>query len=95
LKSQKFLLVLDDMWEDDKLKWEQFYAPLRHGLECSMILVTTRLESIARLVTTSNCKPVKLEGLPDDVFWEFFKQCAFEKEQPESYPHLQDIGRSI
>jgi hypothetical protein len=60
-----------------------------------MILVTTRLEKIARLVSTGNCKPVELEGLPADTFWEFFKQCAFYKEQPESYPHLQDIGRSI
>ncbi|CAO2186859.1 unnamed protein product [Urochloa humidicola] len=95
IKSQKFLLVLDDMWEITNQKWEQFYAQLRHGLEGSMILVTTRLENIARRVSTSNCKPVELQGLPDGTFWEFFKQCAFEKERPESYPHLQDIGRSI
>jgi len=95
LKSQKFLLVLDDIWEISQQKWEHFYAQLRHGLEGSMILVTTRDRNIAHLVATSNCKPLQLEGLPADTFWEFFKKCVFDKEHPESYPHLQDIGRSI
>ncbi|CAL4996482.1 unnamed protein product [Urochloa decumbens] len=95
LKSHKFLLVLDDIWQITKQQWEFFYAPLRHGLEGSMILVTTRHENIAHLVSTSNCKPVQLEGLPDDIFWEFFKRCAFDKVEPESYPHLQEIGRRI
>ncbi|CAO2186857.1 unnamed protein product [Urochloa humidicola] len=95
IKSQKFLLVLDDMWEITKEKWEQFYAQLSHGLEGSMILVTTRDRNMAHLVATSNCKPVQLEGLPADTFWEFFKKCVFDKELPESYPNLQDIGRSI
>lgn len=94
LKNQKFLLVLDDMWEITQ-QWEHFYEPLRHGLEGSMILLTTRHETIAHCVATSNCKPVKLEGLPTDTFWEFFKKCAFDKECPESYLHLHDIGRSI
>jgi hypothetical protein len=82
LDSQKFLLVLDDIWQITQHQWESFYAYLRDGLEGSMILVTTRHENIAHLVTTSNCKPVQLKGLPADTFWEFFKKCAFGKENP-------------
>ncbi|KAK1669729.1 hypothetical protein QYE76_057888 [Lolium multiflorum] len=55
----------------------------------SMILVTTRSLKVADLVGT--IEPVKLKGLPTDIFWEFFKKCAFSKEQPESYPKLKDI----
>jgi hypothetical protein len=95
LMSQKFLLVLDDIWQITQYQWESFYAYLRDGLEGSMILVTTRHGNIAQLVATRNCKPVELEGLPPGVFWEFFKKCAFGNERPESFPHLQDIGRSI
>jgi len=95
LKSQKFLLVLDDIWQISQQQWEYFYAPLRCGLEGSMILVTTRHQNIAHLVATSNCEPVQLKGLPDDTFWEFFKECAFGRKLPESYPRLQEIGRKI
>jgi hypothetical protein len=67
LKSQKFFLVLDDIWQITQQQWESFYAYLRDGLEGSMILVTTRHENIAQLVATSNCEPVQLKGLPDDT----------------------------
>ncbi|XP_066343905.1 putative disease resistance protein RGA3 isoform X2 [Miscanthus floridulus] len=91
----KFLLVLDDIWPNANKDWEAFYAPLKHGPEGSMILVTTRSPVVATCVTTSNCEPFQLEGLPSDVFWDFFKKCAFGRNDPKSYPHLQDIGQSI
>ncbi|KAK3120926.1 hypothetical protein QOZ80_8BG0643550 [Eleusine coracana subsp. coracana] len=94
-RCPKFLLVLDDIWPNANDAWDEFYAPLRTGPEGSMILVTTRYPVVANLVTTSNCDPVELKGLPADVFWEFFRKCAFGKNHPEAYPILQDIGRSI
>ncbi|KAF0915637.1 hypothetical protein E2562_037550 [Oryza meyeriana var. granulata] len=54
LKGRKFLLVLDDIWPIANIEWETFYAPLRHGPEGSMILVTTRFPNVADLVTTRN-----------------------------------------
>ncbi|KAF0901988.1 hypothetical protein E2562_011817 [Oryza meyeriana var. granulata] len=53
LKSRKFLLVLDDIWPNATDEWEAFYAPLRQGPEGSMILVTTRSQNVADLVTTN------------------------------------------
>ncbi|CAL4971621.1 unnamed protein product [Urochloa decumbens] len=91
----KFLLVLDDIWPNANADWEAFYAPLRHGREGSMILVTTRSPVVATCVTTNNCKPVQLEGLPTDIFWDFFRKCAFGTNDPESYPRLQYIGQRI
>jgi hypothetical protein len=95
LKSQMFLLVLDDICQITQQQWESFYAYLRDGVEGSMILVTTNHENIAHLVKTSTCKPVQLKGLSADTFWDFFKKCAFGKESPESYPLLQEIGWRI
>ncbi|KAL6596978.1 hypothetical protein ACP70R_047112 [Stipagrostis hirtigluma subsp. patula] len=95
LQRQKFLLVLDDIWPNANHQWDEFYAPLRQGLEGSMIIVTTRYPMVANLVVTKNCQPVQLGGLPDDIFWKFFTKCAFGTKDPESYPDLQVIGRSI
>ncbi|TVU43650.1 hypothetical protein EJB05_10136, partial [Eragrostis curvula] len=95
LKRQKFLLVLDDIWPNANSQWEEFYAPLRQGFEGSMILVTTRYPKVADLIKTSNCQPVQLGGLSDDIFWEFFRKCSFGNRKPESYPELQVIGKSI
>ncbi|TVU43533.1 hypothetical protein EJB05_10012, partial [Eragrostis curvula] len=94
-KCPKFLLVLDDIWPSANNQWEEFYAPFRTGPEGSMILVTTRYPMVADLVTSNNCEPVELKGLPVDIFWELFRKCAFGKNNPEAYPSLQDIGRSI
>ncbi|KAL6638876.1 hypothetical protein ACP70R_023512 [Stipagrostis hirtigluma subsp. patula] len=95
LQCKKFLLVLDDIWPNANHQWEEFYAPLRQGIEGSMIIVTTRYPVVANLVVTKNCQPVQLEGLPDDIFWKFFTKCAFGRKDPESYPDLQVIGKSI
>ncbi|KAL6638875.1 hypothetical protein ACP70R_023511 [Stipagrostis hirtigluma subsp. patula] len=95
LKCQKFLLVLDDIWPNANHQWEEFSAPLRQGIEGSMIIVTTRYPVVADLVVTKNCHPVQLGGLPNDIFWKFFMKCAFGTKDPESYPDFQVIGKSI
>uniref|UniRef100_A0A0E0P7Z8 NB-ARC domain-containing protein n=1 Tax=Oryza rufipogon TaxID=4529 RepID=A0A0E0P7Z8_ORYRU len=104
VKSKKFLLVLDDMW-DDVLKDEKgcrtFHRTLSNGLDGSMILVTTRSSKVANLVSDGN--HYELKGLQDGVFWNFFKLCAFGSVQswsnrPELQrirPELERIGRAI
>ncbi|KAF2926218.1 hypothetical protein DAI22_06g109400 [Oryza sativa Japonica Group] len=95
LGRRKFLLVLDDIWQEAIDEWESFYAPFKNGPKGSMILVTTRFTTVADRVATNNCKPIQLEGLDRDIFWEFFSKCSFGEERPESYPQLQDIGHNI
>ncbi|GJN39775.1 hypothetical protein PR202_gb28916 [Eleusine coracana subsp. coracana] len=80
-RCPKFLLVLDDIWPNANDAWDEFYAPLRTGPEGSMILVTTRYPVVANLVTTSNCDPVELKGLPADGFIE-----------PKGTMRLEDLG---
>ncbi|EYU19292.1 hypothetical protein MIMGU_mgv1a024970mg, partial [Erythranthe guttata] len=54
LGAGRFLLVLDDVWNDSKGKWDDFINPLKkisYGTG-NGIVVTTRNQSIASLVTT-------------------------------------------
>ncbi|VAH55131.1 unnamed protein product [Triticum turgidum subsp. durum] len=95
--KRRLLIVLDDMW-DDALKengqcWKRFCAPFRSVQEGSVMLVTTRCPTVDEGVRTMD--PVILEGLEDDVFWNFFKLCAFRSESSYNNPELECIGRKI
>ncbi|XBI60823.1 hypothetical protein VPH35_041701 [Triticum aestivum] len=97
VSNRRLLIVLDDMW-DDALKengqcWKRFCAPFRNVQEGSAMLVTTRCPNVTKGVGTMG--PVILEGLKDDVFWDFFKLCSFGTENSNNYPELECIGRSI
>ncbi|XP_064956529.1 putative disease resistance RPP13-like protein 1 isoform X1 [Musa acuminata AAA Group] len=91
LTSKRFLLVLDDVWNEDSLKWKRFCAPLRHGEPGSKILVTTRSKKIADMVGN----PFPLDVLDDASYWEFFKQCAFGSKYDGEYPQLETIAENI
>uniref|UniRef100_A0A0D9YQH5 Uncharacterized protein n=1 Tax=Oryza glumipatula TaxID=40148 RepID=A0A0D9YQH5_9ORYZ len=85
------------MWDDalsaNKQWWERFCAPFRNGLQGSMMLVTTRSSQVAHGVGT--VEHFTLDGLKDDVFWDFFKLCAFGSLSSNNDPELEQIGRSI
>ncbi|KAF2944222.1 hypothetical protein DAI22_02g125500 [Oryza sativa Japonica Group] len=95
--NKRLLIILDDMWGDVLREsghcWKRFCAPLTNALQGSMMLVTTRSPDVAREVQTM--EPIRLEGLQDDVFWDFFKLCAFGSKNSENYPELVHIGKSI
>ncbi|XP_044392251.1 putative disease resistance protein RGA4 [Triticum aestivum] len=98
VKSKKFLLVLDDMWDDilkdDGVEWKRFCAPLKNGVEGSRILVTTRSPEVAKIVGPMN--NYELKGLKDGVFLEFFKFCAFgSKTLGNNRESLERIGEII
>nr|XP_009388340.1 PREDICTED: putative disease resistance RPP13-like protein 1 [Musa acuminata subsp. malaccensis] len=91
LTSKRFLLVLDDVWNEDSLKWKRFCAPLRYGEPGSKILVTTRSKKIAEMVGN----PIPLYVLDDASYWEFFKKCAFGSEDAGEFPQLEAIAKKI
>ncbi|XP_015691766.1 putative disease resistance protein RGA3 [Oryza brachyantha] len=96
VKSKKFFLVLDDMWDDvlkDEKGWRTFHRALSNGLEGSKILVTTRSSKVANLVSNSN--HYELKGLQEDILWNFFKLCAFGSNSSPNNPDLECIGRDI
>jgi len=42
LTEKRFLLVLDDVWTESQILWEQFMVHLKVGAHGSRILLTTR-----------------------------------------------------
>ncbi|XP_072978250.1 disease resistance protein RGA2-like [Typha angustifolia] len=94
LRSQRFLLVLDDVWnENERNVWEKLRTPLLHGKEGSKIIVTSRLQRVAALMGTVD--PIILDGLPEDEYWCFFTKCAFGVADPEEHPRLVATGKEI
>ncbi|XP_072969418.1 disease resistance protein RGA2-like [Typha angustifolia] len=94
LSSQRFLLVLDDIWnENNRTVWETLRAPLLCGKEGSKIIVTSRLEKVAKLMGSMD--PIRLQGLPEEEYWSFFRMCAFGGADPEQYSNLVAIGKEI
>ncbi|RDY11202.1 putative disease resistance RPP13-like protein 1, partial [Mucuna pruriens] len=47
LTGKRFLLVLDDVWNEKREKWEAVQTPLNYGAQGSRILVTTRSGKVA------------------------------------------------
>ncbi|RRT71919.1 hypothetical protein B296_00034972 [Ensete ventricosum] len=89
IASERFLLVLDDVWSENRDDWEKLCAPLRFAAQGSKIIVTTRDTKIASIIGTM--KEISLDGLEDDAYWELFKKCAFGSRLPESLCNLYNL----
>jgi len=93
--TKRFLLVLDDMWEESEGRWDKLLAPLRcMQVKGNAILVTTRKLSVA-IITSKKEAHVNLGGMKEDVFWRFFKQCIFGDENYRGQKKLMRIAKEI
>ncbi|XP_020095299.1 putative disease resistance protein RGA1 [Ananas comosus] len=99
LISKKFLLVLDDVWNDDKiLEWNKLVAPLKWGKKGSKILLTTRMNSVVeRVANVLQCKRefLKLSGLEKVNFMHLFNMHAFAGANIDNHVNLKLIGEQI
>ncbi|XP_022774292.1 putative disease resistance protein RGA1 [Durio zibethinus] len=95
IKGSKFLLVLDDVWTDHDEKWEPLKAALQQGTSGSRILVTTRIESVATGMGSSQSQVFRLKELSDEVCWLILSQLAFVGKGNELRENLEGIGREI
>ncbi|KAK9215540.1 hypothetical protein WN944_007545 [Citrus x changshan-huyou] len=93
VEGKKFLLVLDDVWNEDYYKWEPFYKCLKNGLHESKILITTRKEIVARCMRSTNV--IYVNVLSEIECWSVFEQLAFFDRSKEECEKLQNIGRQI
>ncbi|KAG6480365.1 hypothetical protein ZIOFF_063865 [Zingiber officinale] len=94
ITPERFLLVLDDVWNEDRHKWESLCAPLRSGKPGSKILVTTRSRKIAKMV--GDVDVIHLQGLDEESFWEFFKKCAFGcSNSGFHHPHMEAMAKKM
>ncbi|XP_057976138.1 putative disease resistance protein RGA3 [Malania oleifera] len=89
--GKKYLLVLDDVWNEDHTLWDKLKDLLNVCASGSKIIVTTRSRRVAEI--TSPVEPYVLEGLDEQRSWDLFKKMAFK---PGEEPQNQvDIGKEI
>ncbi|KAF6152318.1 hypothetical protein GIB67_005972 [Kingdonia uniflora] len=94
LEEKLFLLVLDDVWTEDRASWDLLKLSLDRGKKGSRIVVTTRNDAVALTVSTTDKH--NLQQLSDDGCWLLFEHLAFEGRRGESdCQRLKDIGRKI
>ncbi|CAI9271011.1 unnamed protein product [Lactuca saligna] len=94
LASKRYLLVLDDVWVEERQYWEDFRKEMQYvnSQNGSGILITTRKLAIGTHdMIRDSCN---LEGLSNDECWSIFRGRAFVpgKSPP---PELEAIGREI
>ncbi|XP_052885770.1 putative disease resistance protein RGA4 [Gossypium arboreum] len=93
LAGKRFLLVLDDVWNEHEDKWDGLKKALLSGQRGSTVIVTTRLKKVALMMATI---PVHdLVCFSDDDSWSLFKQRAFGMGMDEGNVNLERIGRQI
>ncbi|KAL6568310.1 hypothetical protein OROHE_003994 [Orobanche hederae] len=93
VEKKKFLLVLDDVWTDDFIKWEQIFSTLRTGANGSTILVTTRMERVAKVMGSKYDH--RLGKLSAQDSWTLFKKIAFFGRSKEEYVRFENVGVKI
>ncbi|KAF4354868.1 hypothetical protein G4B88_030934 [Cannabis sativa] len=79
LYRKRFLLVLDDIWNEDREKFEVLLRSL--GAKGSRVLVTIRRELVARITKTT--EPYELKSLDEDQSRSLFRKIAFEGKEPD------------
>nr|GME21812.1 putative disease resistance protein RGA1 [Ipomoea batatas] len=92
LSSGRYLLVLDDVWNEDQHKWKNLRELLMRGCEGSRVIVTTRSIKVAKITGTTT--EYNLSGLSDHDCFDLFLKCAF-RDQEYRPRNLVEIGQEI
>ncbi|KAK8511433.1 hypothetical protein V6N13_024070 [Hibiscus sabdariffa] len=95
LKEKSFLLVLDDVWDEDIKNWEDLKGSLQGINESKQnwILVTSRSENVTLVRKTPPNHMHRLKAVIDEDCWIIIKERAFGNFPPS--PELEAIGRDI
>ncbi|KAK9159516.1 hypothetical protein Syun_005857 [Stephania yunnanensis] len=93
--KKRFLLVLDDDWNDNQGMWEDFVFSLRDIVGTgSRIIVTSRDSNVASIRGDQTVHVHQLQGLSEYSCWDIIKSRAFKNGEPVK-PSLLEIGKQI
>ncbi|XP_050284591.1 putative disease resistance protein RGA4 [Quercus robur] len=91
LNGKNYLIILDDLWNEDNNKWLLLRNLLMGGAIGSRIVVTTCSSKVAEITGTTS--PHELKGLAPEKAWSLFVKMAFkEGKEPEN---LVALGKQI
>jgi len=93
LMGKKFLLVLDDVWNENFFQWDALCKPLKSGAQESKVIVTTRNNRVALVMHASTIYPLK--ELPEEDCWSLFAKHAYHDGNYNAHGELELTGRKI
>ncbi|RVW23477.1 putative disease resistance protein RGA4 [Vitis vinifera] len=93
IREKRFLIVLDDVWNQNFEKWDKVRILLMVGAKGSKIVVTTRKTKVASIMGDSS--PFILKGLEENQSWNLFSKIAFRERLENVHPNIIGIGKEI
>ncbi|CAH1435911.1 unnamed protein product [Lactuca virosa] len=94
LGAKRYFLVLDDVWNEERLYWEDFRRVMinvKSQIGSGVLVTTRKLDIGTKAMSMDACS---LKGLSNDNCWNIFKERAFLAGQSPQ-PELEEIGRDI
>ncbi|XP_071719788.1 putative disease resistance RPP13-like protein 1 [Rutidosis leptorrhynchoides] len=92
LSLKRFLIVMDDVWNEEYKAWETLEQPLV-GLPGSKIIVTTRKMTVASVMTS--VQPHILKPLSDEYAMSLFSKYALGELNFENHMSLKPFAQGI
>ncbi|XVE74188.1 hypothetical protein DITRI_Ditri11bG0178800 [Diplodiscus trichospermus] len=93
LSKKRFLIVLDDVWNENYNDWMVLCSPFEVGSAESKIIVTTRNQRVASVMGTVSA--YHLKEMSHDHCLSLFTQHALGSTNFDAYPNLKVIGEAI
>ncbi|KAI3697354.1 hypothetical protein L6452_30315 [Arctium lappa] len=93
LSKKRFLVVLDDVWNEDYSEWELLQSPFAVGAPGSRIIVTTRKTKVASVM--NSFQPYNLKVLSNEKALSLFAQYALDEQNFDNHPTLKLHGKGI
>ncbi|XP_015059061.1 putative disease resistance RPP13-like protein 1 [Solanum pennellii] len=92
LNGKRFLVVLDDVWNDNYPEWDDLRNLFLQGNIGSKIIVTTRKESVALMMGS---EAIYMGILSSEDSWALFKRHSLEHKDPKEHPEFEEVGKQI
>ncbi|KAL3516435.1 hypothetical protein ACH5RR_023337 [Cinchona calisaya] len=91
LSKEKFLIVLDDVWNENYDRWDLLTRPFQVGLPGSKVIVTTRINSVASMV--GSVKAYLVQQLTNDDCLSLLAQHA--RGNFDEHPELKGLSEEL
>ncbi|KAK4414170.1 putative disease resistance RPP13-like protein 1 [Sesamum alatum] len=91
--KKKFLVVLDDVWNENLDNWNHLLIPFMVGSRGSKIIITTRNREVLSIMDVFSL--YHLKEMSEEACWSLFEHHAFGVKGSETYLSLRETGRKI